>query len=123
MFTRHIFFVLFFLISQIYSANAAEFLDGFEDIPLMNGFRQITAQDFSFGNEETGYTETSIIARKNIKFDTVKAFYNDSLTALGWHKGISTNKTIIFHREHDSLEITQTQKNPLKLLISLKSKN
>ena len=123
MFTRRMFFVLFFSISLIYSVSAAEFLEGFEDIPLMNGFKQITTQDFSFGNEETGYTETSIVANKNIKFDAVKTFYIDTMSALGWHKEINTDKQLIFRRENDTLEITQTQKSPLKLLISLKSKN
>lgn len=117
------FSLLFFLIISNCCAFATDFIDGFEDIPLMSGFRQIPTQDFSFSNEETGYIETTLISQKRLPFSSIKTFYADSLSALGWKLKDARTDELIFYRDNDILEITQMQKQPLKLIISLKSKN
>lgn len=104
--------------------KAQEFISGFEDIPLASGLIQTSGNDFTFGNEETQYTETILIAQnKNTSFDYVSQFYKDSLTQLGWKLLKSTPKSVSFHREQDTLEITETRPNPLKISIVLKKQN
>lgn len=117
--------IIFFFICFLFCNNlyASDFLNGFEDIPLMPGFNQLSTQDFSFSNEETGYTETIITSPKNINFIDIKTFYYNSLSALGWKIKEDNFPKLIFIRENDILEITQIKKHPLKLLVSLKSEN
>ena len=117
-------FIFFFMLLLFCSSSfATGFLNGFEDIPLMSGFKQISNQDFSFGNEETGYTETIITAQKKFHFNEIRTFYYNSLPTLGWEIKNNDSNKLIFSRERDILEISQIQKQPLKLLISLKRKN
>lgn len=48
-------------------AFAKNFVSGFEDIPLMEGLKQIESDDIAFGNEETRYLEAQLVAvRKKI---------------------------------------------------------
>lgn len=116
---------ILFLVSILFSAPAmaTNFIDGFEDIPLINGFNQIKSQNFSFGNEESGYTEATIISYQKKNFNEVKNFYKQSLIELGWKLKNDTPDTILFDRENNLLEISLIKKRPLKVLISLKSKN
>ena len=118
---RFILLLIFFLFYR--NSFAADFLDGFEDIPLMSGFKQISTQDFSFGNEEAGYIEAIITTQKNFHFKDVKTFYCDSLSALGWEIKSNDSKSIFFSRDSDILEISQMQKSPIMVVISLKSRN
>ena len=118
-------FYLFF-IAMIVNASpvyAEEFISGFEDIPMMKGFTQQENQTFSFGNEETGYSEAIIITQKNISFSSVQEFYQGTLPKLGWKLLESDNSSCRFGRENDILEISRLSTGPLKLSISLRSKN
>ncbi len=123
---KRILVIYFFLALSAFfafSAYATSFVEGFEDIPLMDGLKQISSQDFSFHNEETGYTEAMLGATKRYKFADVKEFYGDILPKFGWNPITSESNRAVFHRENDILEISEMQKSPLKVLISLKSKN
>ena len=57
-------------------AFAKNFVSGFEDIPLMEGLKQIESDDIAFGNEETRYLEAQLVAvrKKNSHFHKPKAF-------------------------------------------------
>ena len=105
------------------NVSAADFIDGFEDIPLMKGLRQIENQNFSFGNEESGYTEAILISSQNKNFEDVKNFYHRILPQFGWKLTNESSKHLNFTRENDVLEIFRQQNKPLKVLVSLKSKN
>ena len=71
---------LFFLI-LISMVNAANFVEGMEDVPLMDGLSQITQDDISFGNEETRLIEAYFTSKK-LKFRQVTDFYKASLPPL-----------------------------------------
>lgn len=121
--TRIFCFVLTILFITSTESFATDFINGFEDVPLMAGLRQETNQDFTFGNEESGYTETLLVATKLKKFDEVKRFYNDILPKFGWTLVKESDSTLNFTRDDDILDISRQQIRPLKVLISLKSEN
>lgn len=102
---------------------AADFITGFEDVPLMDGLRQIENQNFSFGNEESGYTETLLQSTRIKNFSDIKNYYKRILPQLGWTLKNESDKNTVFERESDLLEFSLIQIKPLKILISLKSKN
>ena len=56
--------------------KAASFLEGYEDIPVMRGLRQIPSDTISFGNEETRLVEAMLTGSK-VGFKSVKKFYVD----------------------------------------------
>ncbi|MBO5039215.1 MAG: hypothetical protein J6C85_07180 [Alphaproteobacteria bacterium] len=116
-------FLCFFFIFQTNAVFSAQFIEGFEDIPLLSGLRQSPEGTLTFGNEEAGYTETTLIAKKALTFDKIKKFYTEALAQMGWTRLSSDETTFSFLRENDILEISQLQKRPLKITISLKSKN
>lgn len=107
----------------IFGAAAADFIDGFEDIPLIEGFRQLDNQGFSFGNEESGYTEVVLEAKKHKTFDDVSEFYAEILPKLGWNLKSQGKTNLIFMRDDNTLEISRQKIKPLKISISLKSEN
>ena len=65
---------LFILLLAILPADAAKFVEGMEDAPLMDGLSQITQDDISFGNEETRLLEAYVTSRR-LKFAAVSQFY------------------------------------------------
>lgn len=113
----------FFFIFQADSALSSQFIEGFEDIPLLSGLTQSSEGALSFGNEEAGFTETTLTAGKSLTFSKIKQFYTETLPQMGWTPLSAADTTFSFMRENDILEISQTQKRPLKITISLKSKN
>jgi len=116
-------FTLFLMLSLTPSFSiAADFVDGFEDVPLMRGLHQIENQNFSFGNEESGLTE-AILTSKSQMFDNVRNHYKRVLPELGWKLENESDKNFAFKRENDILEFSLINNRPLKILISLKSKN
>ena len=54
---KNLIFTLFFCFMYSSLCNAADFVEGMEDVPLMSGLAQITQDDISFGNEETRLVE------------------------------------------------------------------
>lgn len=102
-------------------SQAAEFIDGLEDIPIADDFVQIENDDVSFGNEESRFIETYISSDKS-SFNEVKIFYINTLPQMGW--GILKNnaKLISFERESEVLEIAKESDKPLLVRITLKSK-
>ena len=45
-------------------AAAAEFVDGIEDVPVMNGMHQVQSNNISFGNDEIRFVELISAAEK-----------------------------------------------------------
>lgn len=110
-------------ISLMRLSFAAGFIDGFEDVPMPDKFRQLTNQNFSFANEETSLTEAVLIAKKQQTFDSVKTFYTAVLPALGWNFIQDKNYTLTFFRDDSVLEISRLQTKPLKISVTLKNTN
>lgn len=105
----------------IFGASAAVFVEGMEDVPLMNGLSQITKDDISFGNEETRLVEAYVTSKK-IKFSEVADFYKDSLPQLGWNYQGNRGGSLLFYREGENMEIVKESANPLIVRITLKTK-
>lgn len=100
---------------------AAGFVEGMEDVPLMDGLSQITNDDISFGNEETRLVEAYVTSRK-IKFSKVSEFYMDSLPQLGWNYQGNRGNSLLFYRDGENLEVVKESSNPLIVRLTLKTK-
>jgi hypothetical protein len=111
------------LISINSFAKDSGFIAGFEDIPIATNMFQNQDNDISFNNEETGYIETSLIAKKKTSFDSFKRFYIETLPHLGWKLHLNSKNILIFYRENDILEFQKQSNTPLKVNITLKNRN
>ncbi len=109
--------VLFFS----FSVNAAQFVEGMDDVPLLEGLSQITQDDLSFGNEETRILEAYFSSHK-IKFDKVAEFYKESLPQLGWIYQGNRGNDLLFYREGEILEVVRESVSPLIVRITVKTK-
>lgn len=106
-----------------FNSFAMDFVSGFEDIPLMEGLKQIESDDIAFGNEETRYLEAQLVAVRKKSFQNIKDFYIKTLPQLGWTLKESSASFLRFYRETDILEINRISEKPLKISISLKNRN
>ncbi len=105
-------------IRPVYSAN---FVEGMDDVPLMDGLSQITQDDISFGNEETRLLEAYFSARR-LKFSAIADFYKESLPQLGWIYQGNRGQDLLFYRDGETLEIIKESTKPLVIRITVKSK-
>lgn len=112
---------LFILLLPMLPADAAKFVEGMEDVPLMDGLSQITQDDISFGNEETRLLEAYVTSRR-LKFAAVSQFYRESLPQLGWIYQGNRGNSLLFDRDGETLEIIKESANPLVVRITVKSK-
>lgn len=111
-------FIMCFFVS---TTSAGTFVEGMEDIPLLEGLEQITNDDVSFGNEEVRLVEAYVTSKK-IKFKQVAKFYEDSLPQLGWNYQGNRGDNLLFYRDGENLEIVKESTNPLIARITLKTK-
>lgn len=100
---------------------AATFIEGLEDIPLMNGVSQIPGEGISFGNEESRFVEVYLTSAK-AGFKTIDQFYQKTLPQLGWVYQGTTENTSVFYRDGESLSIHKEQSKPLKIRLTIKNK-
>ena len=120
---KYYIFVFSLIISSGALANSFQFIEGFEDIPLHSNMYQLIDNDITFNNEETGYIETNLHAKKKLNFEEFKKFYLETLPQFGWNLHQNTNNKLIFYRENNILEFQNTGQKPLKITISLKNRN
>lgn len=115
--------ILLILVFLIYSpqTNAAQFIEGMDDVPLPEGLNQITQDDISFGNEETRLLEAYLSAKK-MKFSKVEDFYKESLPQLGWIYQGNRGNDLVFYREGETLEVVRESVSPLIVRITVKTK-
>jgi len=102
-------------------ADNVRFIEGLEDIPLMNGLVQKTEETISFGNEESRFIEVYLISTK-FGLKKIEKFYKESLPQLGWIYQGTEDDTIIFYREGEVLSIHKENNKPLKIRITVKNK-
>ena len=105
-----------------FCVSAAEFAEGMEDIPIMQGLVQIQNNNVSFGNEETRFIEI-YVSGKGVKFDEVSSFYKNTLPQLGWKFKNNKGGVLHFERDMEVLDIAREEVSPLLVRITLKSKN
>lgn len=120
---RFCFFILCGLLFTlpVSAAQKTKFIDGLEDVPLMNGLEQQVGNTVSFGNEESRFIEVSLTSAK-AGFKKVESFYKESLPQLGWtYQGTSEN-TLLFYRDGESLSIHKESAKPLVIRITVKNR-
>lgn len=117
----YLFILLFCLCSSLAMAKGAAFIDGMEDIPLMKGLIQKVEKTVSFGNEESRFVEAYLISSK-VGFKKVETFYKESLPQLGWTYQGTTDGTVVFYRDSESLSIHKESSKPLKLRVTIKNR-
>ena len=102
------------------SAKAA-FIEGLEDIPVMDGLQQAANDNISFGNEESRFVEV-VLTSATSKFANVRNFYTSTLPQMGWIFQGQRDNTLLFEREGEVIEISAESKEPLTIRITVKSK-
>ncbi len=114
--------ILWFLSALLFSFNAqAAFIEGLEDVPIMEGLHQQNSENISFGNEESRLVEATLTG-ESVKFKKVRDFYKSTLPQMGWiYQGMRGN-TLIFEREGEIIEISKESENPLNVRVTVKSK-
>ena len=118
-------YIILLFVGILFATNvqAATFIEGLEDVPIMNGLRQEKADNVSFGNEEGRFIEVYLSGKK-VKFKQVKNFYKDTLPQLGWiYQGERDKNILIFLRDGETMEVAEDDVSPLKVRITVKSKN
>ena len=115
-------YILLIIVLTTTSINAASFVEGLEDVPLMQGLEPQVSDAISFGNEESRLVESVFIGKK-VKFASVEKFYQDTLPQMGWKFQGRKKNTLTFYRDREILEITRVASSPLTIRITAKSKN
>jgi len=114
--------IVLFALCLSFNANAAEFIDGMEDVPLMSNIQQLQSNNISFGNDESRFVE-AYITGQNTDFRKISTFYKDTLPQLGWKFKGTKNNVLHFERDKEVLDIAQEKASPLLVRITLKSKD
>ena len=113
--------LVFCLKANITLAESNRFIDGIEDIPLMSGLMQKNEDTISFGNEEARFVEVYLISPK-FGFKKIEKFYKESLPQLGWNYQGTTDNSLVFHRDSETLIIHKEKNKPLTLRVTVKNR-
>ena len=116
------YFFVFCLLCYGTPATAVTFIDGLEDVPVMEGLTQEKNDAIAFGNEESRLVEEVLTSGKT-PFGKVKTFYSETLPQLGWKCTGESAAKISFYREGEVLEIIRESARPLRIFITVKSKS
>ena len=113
---------VFFVFSLMFSISAkAAFIEGLEDIPIMNGLQQTANDSISFGNEESRFVE-AVLTSTTTNFANVRNFYTTTLPQMGWIFQGQRDNALLFEREGEVIEISAESEKPLIIRITVKSK-
>lgn len=118
---KHILKFLMVGILLVSNAYGASFIEGLEDVPLLNGLKQVPSDNISFGNEESRLVEAYLTSNK-IGFKAVEKFYKDTLPQMGWTYQGKRDETLVFEREGEVIDIARESTKPLMVRITVKSK-
>lgn len=96
-----------------------EFVQGSEDIPLLQGMEKTF--DEGLGFDSTNGSIMSSVYEAKISSEDIKNFYVKTLPQMGWKIKKKEGSKISFKREKESLEIeffNQNEKNLIRFFIS-----
>lgn len=99
----------------------AAFIEGLEDVPVMEGLTQQSNDAISFGNEESRLVE-AILTGESVSFKKVQEFYKNTLPQMGWIYQGRRGQTLVFEREGEVIEISKESAKPLRVRLTVKSK-
>ncbi len=105
---RHKFIVLLFISLLTVFSVKADFIEGTEDLPQMDGLMQIDDLSMSFDAPE-GRILQSYQQSETLTKEQVESFYNATLPALGWEQ-IKPN---VYEREMERLTMSFENKKDL----------
>jgi hypothetical protein len=98
---------------------STDFVQGSEDIPLLNGLEKMFDESLGFDSPSGSIMSSSY--ESNMPLENIKKFYGKTLPQMGWNlKKIEPSK-LSFEREKENLEIElikQNEKNIVKFFIS-----
>ncbi len=114
-------FMVFCFLGFAGESYAEQFVEGMDDVPMLEGMHQISQDDVSFGNEETRLLEAYFNAPK-LKFSAIADFYNESLPQLGWIYQGNRGNNLLFYRDGETLEVVRESVSPLIVRITVKTK-
>lgn len=114
--------ILLFTLGINVEARAVSFIEGLEDVPVMEGLKQLPHDNISFGNEESRLVEAILIGNK-ISFGKVQKFYIDTLPQMGWSFEGKSGGSLLFYRDRESLKIIKESAKPLTIRITVTSRN
>ena len=115
-------YVILFLCSFLFCIRAqAAFIEGLEDVPVMEGLTQLPNDAISFGNEESRLVE-AVLESDTLSFKKVQEFYKSTLPQMGWIYQGYRGSSLVFEREGEVIEISQESATPLQVRITVKSK-
>ena len=96
---RRLYKFIFLLCFFITPCLAGQFLEGTEDVPLMDGMTYSVDETFSFDSEDGRLYFSKTFIHENPQ--KIKYFYDNTLSQLGWRKAQDN----AFEREGDLLRI------------------
>ena len=110
--------IMLFVSSTAYGQDA-HFLQNFGDVPVMEGLTEMETSRIVF--DAPGGTIATAILSGTMKKKDARAFYDASLTALGWAKLDSKTKyQLVYERGAERLTVSMEQrKKQLKLIFNL----
>lgn len=114
--------IFLFTLGLIIQARAVSFIEGLEDVPVMEGLKQLPHDNISFGNEESRLVEVILTGNK-ISFGKVQRFYIDTLPQMGWSFEGKSGGSLLFYRDRESLKIIKESVQPLTIRITVTSRN
>lgn len=116
-------FVYLLILSLLFFplVTKASFVEGLEDIPILEDLEQIKNGNLSFGNEEIRLVETYLTSQ-SLDFAKVCSFYSETLPQLGWKKKQDEKNRMLFERDGEILELSRESVNPLVVRLTVKSK-
>lgn len=117
---KYLFIALFISIVLASPLFATDFIEGMEDIPMMDGLEQVKSENISFGNEESRFIEVYLSGKTS--FSTVENFYVNTLPQLGWDLEEKKQDILYFYRDNEVIEIAKERNKPLLVRITLKSR-
>lgn len=117
---KKLFYSFMFFCFLFCNAQAA-FIEGLEDVPLLQGLEAIQKDNVSFGNEESRFVEAYFSAPK-ISFARIEKFYIETLPQLGWIYQGKRDNILSFDRDGETLDIAKESDSPLIIRITVKSK-
>lgn len=100
-----------------FNVKAEVFMSAFEEIPLQEGLFE--EAPFSFDTEEIRIIEQYVTSESVLKSEFVE-FYTQTLKSLGWKQISSTDSSITFKREDESLVLDIKSEDPLVVQFLLK---
>ncbi|MCL1786261.1 MAG: hypothetical protein FWG39_03910 [Alphaproteobacteria bacterium] len=97
---------------------AAEWLPGFEDVPMMDNTYVIEEESFVYSQAEGKIVQTTIISER-VSRRKLQSFYSDALRELGWKRTKNTAAFQTFARDGDELKIEIVESEPLTVRFTM----